>query len=202
MWKSFVPRGTFRSGFVCGCARSGQANVPRGTLGGRRSNATHRSVNTSLVVDLAVQTNQGDHGENYRAEEDLSNVIVEDLLVRVRGIDGVGFFLVRFDVEERIDWIGYVLFDVHVVAPLLRHRTFPCVLCIHGGVPSFLRAEVFITKVHLLFNYFFAKICGFLAKRRANGAAYGVITLPKMLITGEKSAAQLILALRLPNCCR
>jgi hypothetical protein len=95
-----------------------------------------RSTRAWLWI-LAVQTNQGDHGENYRAEEDLSNVIVEDLLVRARGIDGLGFLLVRFDVEEGIDWVGYVLFGVHVVAPLLRHRTFPVFSVFMGEFPHF-----------------------------------------------------------------
>jgi len=81
-----------------------------------------------------METNKGDHSENNRAEEDLGDVIVENFLVGVRGVQGLGFFLVRcFNVEEGVSLGRYVLFGVHGDCSLIAKQGFPCVLRVFMG---------------------------------------------------------------------
>jgi hypothetical protein len=52
----------------------------------------------------AMQTKQGDHGYNDRAEENLSNVIVENLLIGGGGVvEGLGIYLTGCSRIDRID---------------------------------------------------------------------------------------------------
>jgi hypothetical protein len=49
------------------------------------------------------------------------------------------------------------------------------------GSSLFPRARVFITKVPLYFNDYFAKICGFVAKRLKSPRVYGFGVSPEMV---------------------
>jgi len=74
-----------------------------------------------------VETKQGDHGKDYRAEKNLSDMVVQDLLIRARRIVALGLFTVRcFNMGEGFDWVGYVLLNLHVVTPFAAIQDFPC----------------------------------------------------------------------------
>jgi hypothetical protein len=63
-----------------------------------------------------MQAKKEDDAEDDGGEKNLSDVIVEDLLVGVRGIVEVGFFLPGcFWADDGIDRDGCVLFYVHVL---------------------------------------------------------------------------------------
>jgi hypothetical protein len=108
-----------------------------------------------------MQPEENDHAEDDGGEEDLSNVVVEDLLVGVGGIAEVCLLLSwRFTVAHGTQCPGYVLFYVHVLDSLgcgaeISRRS----QCCSWGVPRFPGARVFITKVPLHYNYFFANSC-------------------------------------------
>jgi hypothetical protein len=71
-----------------------------------------------------VQTQEGDYSQNDRAEEDLSDVIVEDLLVHGRRIKGLRFFWGRCFPMDGAGCGGCVLFYVHVITPVAKTQNF------------------------------------------------------------------------------
>jgi hypothetical protein len=68
---------------------------------------------------LVMEAEQQDDPEDDRCEKDLTDVIIEDLLVRIGGVAERSFFLTRcFPGDDRTDLSGYVLFYVHVLNSL------------------------------------------------------------------------------------
>jgi hypothetical protein len=114
-----------------------------------------------------MEANQGDHGKNYRAEEDLSNVIVENLLIGSRGIDGLRFFLARcLNVEEGVYWGGYVLFYVHVIAPFYCDTGLFLRSAYSWGSSLISEGRSVYNKGSSSLQLLFAKFCGFLPKMK------------------------------------
>ena len=77
---------------------------------------------------LAVEMQKGDYGQNDCAEEDLSYVIVENLLIHGRRIEGLRFFLGRCFPMDGVGCGGCVLFCVHVMTPVAKTQNFSWVL--------------------------------------------------------------------------
>lgn len=88
-----------------------QGDVPRGTFGDKEPPGIPTAGNPGTI--LVVHTEQDNDSDSNCAEEDLYNVIVEDLLVRIRCVEEVGFLLVGYFTERRFGHDGVLLF-VHV----------------------------------------------------------------------------------------
>ena len=108
-----------------------------------------------------METKKKDRTNDDRSEQNLTDVIVEDFLVGTGNVSVAIFFPVRnFCGQDRAGFGRYVLFDVHVLTPLIATQSFPCVCnFVFWGVPLFPGARVFITKVPPDYNCFFAIIC-------------------------------------------
>jgi hypothetical protein len=126
----------------------------------------HRTVTTQdpknhHAISLVMETKKKDRADDDRSEQNLTDVIVEDLLVGTGNVSVTIFFPVRnFCGQDRAGFRRYVLFDVHVLTPLVARQSFPCVCnFVFWGVPLFPGARVFITKVPPFYNCFFAIIC-------------------------------------------
>jgi hypothetical protein len=79
---------------------------------GRRRESGHPASIPSLVV----KTKQDDDTEDDRGKENLSHVVVENLLVCIGGVTEAGFLLSRrFNGDDGTG--GCVLFYVHVLTP-------------------------------------------------------------------------------------
>ena len=105
-----------------------------------------------------MEAEQEDDTEDDRGKENLSDAVVENLLVGVRGVTEAGFLLSRrFNGDDGTG--GCVLFYVHVLDSLgcsaeISLRSQRC----SWGVPPVSGARVFITKVPVYYNNFFCKI--------------------------------------------
>jgi hypothetical protein len=88
MWKSFVPRGTFSEGL----GSTNEEDVPRGTPSDKepQPESSPRGDCWVAPVDLVMKANENDDPEDYRGEENLNYVIVEDPLIGVGGIAEAG----------------------------------------------------------------------------------------------------------------
>jgi hypothetical protein len=64
-----------------------------------------------------MQAEQEEDAENDGCEENLTDAVVEDLLIGIRGVAEVIFFLSR-RLGGRMGWSGCVLFYVHVLNSL------------------------------------------------------------------------------------
>jgi hypothetical protein len=136
-----------------------------------------------------MQSEENDYAKDDGGEQDFSDVIIEDLLVGVGGVAEVCLLLWRrFTADDGIQFLGYVLFYIHVLDSLscsaeISLQSQRC----SWGVPPFPGARVFITKVPLHYNYFFAKFCRVIPKRELRmgctagfeGLAAGGITLER-----------------------
>jgi len=73
-----------------------------------------RGLETLFEVEnsiLVTEAEQQDNPEDDRCEKDLTDVIIENLLVGIGGIAERSFFLTRcFRGDDRTDLSGYVLF--------------------------------------------------------------------------------------------
>ena len=89
-------------------------------------------------------------------EQNLTDVVVEDLLVRTRNVTGMILFRIgNFRRDDRDGLGGYVLVYFHVLTPLVATQNYPCVTTLSfWGVPLFPGARVFITKVPPYYNCF------------------------------------------------
>jgi hypothetical protein len=109
-----------------------------------------------------MQAQQDDDAEDDGGEENLSDVVIEDLLVGVRGVVKVRVFLSEcFAAEDEIDWSEFVLFYVHVLDSLGWNTEVSLRLAnvIHGGVPVFSRGKGVYNKGSPSLQLFSAKIC-------------------------------------------
>jgi hypothetical protein len=139
---------------------------------------------------LAVKTKQDDDTEDDRSQENLSDVVVENLLVGVGGVAELGLRLSRrFTGDNGTECGGYVLFYVHDLDSLgcnakisLQFRN----VFYSWGVPLFPRARVFITKVPPHYNYFFSKLLQIYFPKRDFVARWAAV---EGLTAGDRSGS-------------
>jgi hypothetical protein len=87
VWKTIVPRGTISgSGLIVGLDLREHGFVPRGTNPSKRS---------EQKPNLVVETKQNDDRHHDGAEQYLYDVIVEDLLVGVWGVESLEFLRIE-----------------------------------------------------------------------------------------------------------
>jgi hypothetical protein len=103
VWKSFVPRGT-SDGWPAAMTRTNTAAIkcrPRNPECSTWNVLTYvrdaivrqiRRTTCKLSGALVMQTEQEDHGEDNGGKENLSDAIVEDLLIGIGGVGGAGLF--------------------------------------------------------------------------------------------------------------
>ena len=119
-----------------------------------------------MFAASAMQAKEDDQAKDDGSEQDLSDVIVEDLLVGVGCVAEVCLLLCRrFTANNGIQCLGHVLFYIHVLDSLscsaeISLRSQRC----SWGVPQFPGARVFITKVPLHYNNYFAIFCRVISK--------------------------------------
>jgi hypothetical protein len=75
-------------------------------------------------------------------------------------------------VEDGVYWGGYVLFGVHVISPLLRHRAFPAFGITFMGSSLTSEGSDVYNKGSLFPQLLFAKICGFVPEGEAASLAF------------------------------
>jgi hypothetical protein len=93
-----------------------------------------------MQSNLVMQTEQKDDAKDDGREEDLSDMVVEDLLVGLGGVAELVFFLAQcFIGHNGSCWYRYVLFYDHVLDSLDCNTEIPLRLCnvLHGEFPCF-----------------------------------------------------------------
>ena len=75
-------------------------------------------------------------------EQNLTDVVVEDLLVRTRNVTGMILFRIgNFGRDDRDGLGGYVLVYFHVLTPLVATQSFPCVCNLSSGEFPYLKGQ-------------------------------------------------------------
>lgn len=107
-----------------------------------------------------MQAKQKYDPDDNRRQQNFTDVIVEDFLIGAGGRSaGILWQISYFRRDNRFSLRGCNLFYVHDLNSLVAHITFPVHNSSSWGVPLVQGARVFITKVTLRCNCFFAIIC-------------------------------------------
>lgn len=181
MWKSFVPRGTVRPNSSAQPRKRSTWNILRdkGRAFPGRMIANPGCCSETILV---VETEKQDGADNDRCEQNLTDVIVEDLLVGTGSVAGM-FLPLRILRKNRAAFRGYVLFYVHVLTPLVATQNYPCDCnFVFLGSSPISRGKGVYNKGSPSLQLFFAIICRLF--RRSTAASLTHVARGDPLSTG------------------